>query len=220
MVDALERHPGRPAVTPLHGATARVARRRATRVRSTGSAALVERDQVEILGGGLVRAGPRVAPRARPGRPARRGWRTTLERPFGRAAHAARGSRSASGSRTCRRRSSPPATTGRSSTTRISAPRRSPRTDLWGPYTTEDQGRHLTVFGTEQGLRYRIPFRDVDDVIAYLRDPRDRDGRPSRDDGRRRREVRRLAHDLGALLGRGRLGRAVLRRRSRTTRDG
>jgi alpha-amylase len=40
---------------------------------------------------------------------------------------------------------------------------------MWGPYTTEDQGRLVTIFGTEQGLRYRIPFQDVDDVIAYLR---------------------------------------------------
>jgi 4-alpha-glucanotransferase len=45
-----------------------------------------------------------------------------------------------------------------------------PEEDLWGPYTTEDQGRLLRVFGTEQGLRYRIPFRDVEEVIAYLRD--------------------------------------------------
>jgi alpha-amylase len=40
----------------------------------------------------------------------------------------------------------------------------------WGAYTTEDQGAILRVFGTEQGLRYRIPFGDVDDVIAYLRE--------------------------------------------------
>ena len=51
-----------------------------------------------------------------------------------------------------------------------------PEEDLWGPYTTEDQGRLLTVFGTEQGLRYRIPFRDVDDVIGYLRDHATDDG--------------------------------------------
>ena len=44
-----------------------------------------------------------------------------------------------------------------------------PEEDLWGPYTTEDQGHLLRVFGTEQGLRYRIPFRDVDEVIEYLR---------------------------------------------------
>jgi len=41
---------------------------------------------------------------------------------------------------------------------------------MWGPYSTEDQGRLVTVFGTEQGLRYRIPFRPVGEVIDYLRD--------------------------------------------------
>jgi alpha-amylase len=45
-----------------------------------------------------------------------------------------------------------------------------PEQNLWGAYTTEDQGRLLTVFGTEQGLRYRIPFGGVEDVIGYLRD--------------------------------------------------
>ncbi|HYK95120.1 MAG TPA: alpha-amylase/4-alpha-glucanotransferase domain-containing protein [Candidatus Dormibacteraeota bacterium] len=45
-----------------------------------------------------------------------------------------------------------------------------PEDALWGPYTTEDQGRLLTVFGTEQGLRYRIPFHEVDEVIEYLRE--------------------------------------------------
>jgi alpha-amylase len=45
-----------------------------------------------------------------------------------------------------------------------------PEEALWGPYTTDDQGKVLTVFGTEQGLRYRIPFSEVDDVIGYLRD--------------------------------------------------
>ena len=44
-----------------------------------------------------------------------------------------------------------------------------PEDDLWGPYTTDDQGQVLRVFGTEQGLRYRIPFREVDEVIDYLR---------------------------------------------------
>ena len=95
-----------------------------------------------------------------------------------------------------------------------------PEEDLWGPYTTEDQGHLLRVFGTEQGLRYRIPFRDVEDVIELPARARHGGGRPRRDDGRRRREVRRLADDLGALLGRGPLGRAVLRRRSKRTRTG
>ena len=44
-----------------------------------------------------------------------------------------------------------------------------PEANLWGAYTTEDQGKLLTVFGTEQGLRYRIPFGSVEDVIGYLR---------------------------------------------------
>ena len=48
--------------------------------------------------------------------------------------------------------------------------------DLWGPYSTEDQGQLLRVFGTEQGLRYRIPFRDVEEVIDYLRDHATEDG--------------------------------------------
>ncbi len=39
----------------------------------------------------------------------------------------------------------------------------------WGPYTTDDQGSLLTVFGTEKGLRYYIPFGEVDAVIEYLR---------------------------------------------------
>jgi hypothetical protein len=51
-----------------------------------------------------------------------------------------------------------------------------PEEDLWGPYTTEDQGQRLTVFGTEQGLRYRIPFRAVEEVIDYLRDHASDDG--------------------------------------------
>jgi alpha-amylase len=51
-----------------------------------------------------------------------------------------------------------------------------PEHDLWGSYTTDDQGKVLTVFGTEQGLRYRIPFADVEDVIGYLRDHATEDG--------------------------------------------
>lgn len=51
-----------------------------------------------------------------------------------------------------------------------------PEEHLWGPYTTDDQGHLLTVFGTEKGLRYRIPFGEVDDVIAYLRDHANEEG--------------------------------------------
>ena len=41
---------------------------------------------------------------------------------------------------------------------------------MWGPYVADDQGEVVTVFGTEQGLRYRIPFKEVDGVITYLRE--------------------------------------------------
>ncbi len=48
---------------------------------------------------------------------------------------------------------------------------------MWGAYVTEDQGRLLRVFGTEQGLRYRIPFGSPEDVIAHLRGNATEDGR-------------------------------------------
>ncbi|HET9682071.1 MAG TPA: alpha-amylase/4-alpha-glucanotransferase domain-containing protein, partial [Candidatus Limnocylindrales bacterium] len=45
-----------------------------------------------------------------------------------------------------------------------------PEDAMWGPYSTDDQGHPLTVFATEQGLRYRIPFQPVATVIDYLRE--------------------------------------------------
>ena len=45
-----------------------------------------------------------------------------------------------------------------------------PEEALWGPYTTDDQGKVLIVYGTEQGLRYHIPFSPVESVIGHLRD--------------------------------------------------
>jgi alpha-amylase len=40
---------------------------------------------------------------------------------------------------------------------------------LWGAYITEDQGRVLTVFGSDKQLRYGMPFGRVEDVIEHLR---------------------------------------------------
>ena len=54
---------------------------------------------------------------------------------------------------------------------------------MWGPYSTEDQGRRISVFGTEQGLRYRIPFGAVEDVIDHLRTNATEDGDADRRDG-------------------------------------
>ena len=51
-----------------------------------------------------------------------------------------------------------------------------PEDALWGAYTTDDQGRRISVFASEQGLRYRIPYGDVGDVIRYLRDHATDDG--------------------------------------------
>jgi alpha-amylase len=44
-----------------------------------------------------------------------------------------------------------------------------PEDALWGPYTTDDQGKVITVYGTEIGLRYHIPFSPVGAVIEHLR---------------------------------------------------
>jgi alpha-amylase len=47
---------------------------------------------------------------------------------------------------------------------------------VWAPRLTEDQGATLTLFATDQGLRYRIPFAPVEEVVAYLRDRATADG--------------------------------------------
>ncbi|HUP82850.1 MAG TPA: alpha-amylase/4-alpha-glucanotransferase domain-containing protein [Candidatus Limnocylindria bacterium] len=44
-----------------------------------------------------------------------------------------------------------------------------PEDEMWGTYTTDDQGRLLTIFGTEKGLRYRIPWQPVPELISYLK---------------------------------------------------
>jgi alpha-amylase len=51
-----------------------------------------------------------------------------------------------------------------------------PDEEHWGTYTTDDQGRRLTIFPTEQGLRYLIPFQPVADVIEHLRTHASADG--------------------------------------------
>ncbi|MGD8685118.1 MAG: DUF1925 domain-containing protein, partial [Chloroflexota bacterium] len=52
-----------------------------------------------------------------------------------------------------------------------------PQERHWGPYSTDDQGYRVIVFGSEQGLRYRIPFRPVEEVMEYLREHATEDGR-------------------------------------------
>ena len=158
----------------------------------------------------LLRARPRLTPRARPGRPGVAGWPTSSRRCSG-GGRPARGWPSASGSRTCRPRWSPPATTGRSSTTRTSGRPPSARSDLWGAVHDRRPGpapaglRHragppLPDPVPRRGRGHRLPAR-----------ARQRGRRADRHDGRRRREVRGVADDLGALLGRASLGGPLLR---------
>jgi len=48
--------------------------------------------------------------------------------------------------------------------------------DLFGYYVTEEQGTTLKIFGTSKHLRYVIPWAEVDEVIAWLRDQADDGG--------------------------------------------
>jgi 4-alpha-glucanotransferase len=53
---------------------------------------------------------------------------------------------------------------------------RVPEEEMWSTYSTDDQVRRLTIFGTEQGLRYRIPWKPVRDLLRYLRRHATEDG--------------------------------------------
>jgi hypothetical protein len=50
--------------------------------------------------------------------------------------------------------------------------------DLLGYYLTEDEGRSVAVFPGSEKLRYFIPFRTVEEVIAYFREVSKRGGNP------------------------------------------
>jgi 4-alpha-glucanotransferase len=167
MIDALERHPGVRLSLHYTGPLLEwvIRERPATMDRLR---ALVARDQVEILGGGHFEPVLASLPeRDRIGQLRRMG--DELEREFGRRAR---------GAWLAERVWEPDLPTslvsaGYAWTILDDAHFRAaaiPEEDLWGPYTTEDQGHLLRVFGTEQGLRYRIPFREVGEVIDYLRD--------------------------------------------------
>ena len=173
MLEALERHPG--VRLSLHYSGALLEWLRLERPDFIARlAALVERNQVEILGGGYYEPVLASLPeRDRIGQLRRMG--DELEALFGRRPR---------GAWLAERVWEPDLPTslaagGYDWTVLDDAHFRAAairEEDLWGPYITEDQGRLLTVFGTEQGLRYRIPFRDVEDVIGYLRDHATDDG--------------------------------------------
>ncbi|HSL34793.1 MAG TPA: alpha-amylase/4-alpha-glucanotransferase domain-containing protein [Candidatus Limnocylindrales bacterium] len=167
MLEALERHPG--VRLALHYTGPLLAWLRAERPAFLDRlGALVERDQVEIVGGGWYEPVLAALPeRDRVGQLLR--MADELEAQFGRRPR---------GAWLAERVWEPDlptslVTAGYGWTVLDDAHFRAaaiPEEALWGPYTTDDQGKVLTVFGTEQGLRYRIPFSDVDDLIGYLRD--------------------------------------------------
>jgi alpha-amylase len=173
MVDALERHPG--VRVALHYTGPLLAWLRAERPDFVARlAALAERDQIEIVGGGWYEPVLAALPeRDRVGQLVR--MADELEATFGRRPR---------GAWLAERVWEPDLPTalvsaGYDWTVLDDAHFRAaaiPEDDLWGSYTTDDQGKVLTVFGTEQGLRYRIPFAEVDDVIGYLRDHATEDG--------------------------------------------
>ena len=155
MLEALERHPG--VRVALHYTGPLLAWLRAERPGFLDRlAALVARGQVEIVGGGWYE--PVLASlRSATGSASSSGWPTSSRR---RSAVRPRGAWLAE------RVWEPDLPTalvdaGYQWTVLDDAHFRAaaiPEEELWGPYTTDDQGKVLTVFGTEQGLRYRIPF--------------------------------------------------------------
>jgi len=167
MVEALTRHPS--VRVGLHYTGPLLEWLRAERPEFIEALrALVDRDQIEILGGGLYEPVLASLPeRDRVGQLAR--MADTVEATFG---------RRPSGAWLAERVWEPDVPTslvaaGYGWTILDDSHFRAaaiPEDEMWGPYTTEDQGSLLRVFGTEQGLRYRIPFHEVDEVIDYLRE--------------------------------------------------
>jgi alpha-amylase len=45
-----------------------------------------------------------------------------------------------------------------------------PREGQWGTWSTDDKGYRLTLFASEQGLRYAMPWTTVEATIQHLRD--------------------------------------------------
>lgn len=50
--------------------------------------------------------------------------------------------------------------------------------ELWGPYTTEDQGRRIVLFPIRKELRYLIPFQKPQKTIDFLRRLGDQEEHP------------------------------------------
>jgi 4-alpha-glucanotransferase len=167
MVEALARHPGVRA--GLHYSGPLLEWLRAERPEFLADLrALVEREQVEILGGGLYEPVlPALPQRDRVGQLVR--MADAVESRFG---------RRPTGAWLAERVWEPDLPTSLAaagygwtilddSHLRAAAVAEDA---MWGPYVTEDQGSVVRVFGTEMGLRYLIPFHGVEEVIEHLRE--------------------------------------------------
>ena len=174
LIGALERHP--TVRLALHYSGPLLEWMAAERPRSIARLrALVERDQVEILGGGMFEPILVALPeRDRIGQLAR--MRYDIERRFRACTDRSVAGRARLGTVAARPRSSTPATRYTVLDDNHLRAAFVPEDEMWGTYTTDDQGRLLTIFGTEKGLRYRIPWQPVDELIDYLRDAATEDG--------------------------------------------
>ena len=218
MLEALERHPGVHLALHYTRAAARLAPGRAARLprppRRPSSSAARSRSSAAA---GTSRSSPRC--RSATGSASSSGWPTSSRRQFGGRPR---------GAWLAERVWEPDLPTslvdGR---LRLDDPRRrplpgggDPRGGALGPVHDRRPGQG------PDGLRHRAGPPLPDPVRRGRRRhrlpprPRHRGRRPGRDDGRRRREVRRLADDLRALLGPERLGRALLRGARRRTPTG
>ena len=172
MVEALERHPAVRLVAPLHGPAARLAARRATRVHRAPAAPSSTATRSRSSGGGYYEPVLASLPGARPDRPARADGRRARGASFGRRPR---------GAWLAERVWEPDLPTslvdgGYDWTILDDAHFRAaaiPEDDLWGPYTTEDQGQladassgpsRACATGSRSGRRggHRLPPRPRD----------------------------------------------------------
>ncbi|MFI5254792.1 MAG: alpha-amylase/4-alpha-glucanotransferase domain-containing protein, partial [Candidatus Limnocylindrales bacterium] len=173
MIGALERHPGIRVGLHYSGPLLEwmLAERPATIARLR---ALAERSQVEILGGGWTEPILAALPEADRG-PQLRRMADAVERLFGRRPR---------GAWLAERVWEPSlpadlASAGYEWTIVDDNHLRAaavPAAATWSALSTDDQGQRLTVFGTQEGLRYRIPFGEVDELIGYLHEQADDGG--------------------------------------------
>ena len=218
MVEALERHPTVRVALHYSGPAARLAARRAARRSSSGCGPSPIAARSRSWAAATASRSSRRCPSATGSGSSRR-MADEVEDVFGRAAERRVAGRAGLGAG--------PAHVARRRRLRLDDPRRralpgrrDPRGRPVGPVHHRGPGPPDHGLRDRAGAALPDPVPDGRGRHRLPARARHRGRVAGRDDGRRRREVRGVADDLGALLGRGRLGRAVLRRRSRRTPTG